>query len=131
MLTKDKVRDLRDKLDVHLKTIEADLGFKVHVGNASFTPNSVTFKVELATVAENGTVLDAHAEAFKRNAFLFGLVPEDLGHEFTSNGRRFKLTGLAIKSRKFPFLATDLATGKGFKFTEESVKRGLKRPIDD
>lgn len=131
-LDKAKVRQLRDQLEDHLKVIEADLGFKVHVGNASYTNNSVTFKVEMASVADDGTVLNRDADAFRVNAGLFGLKPEDLGKVIRSHGKTFKITGIATRSRRCPILVEEVGTGKGYKLPAEAVKAalGVNKPHD-
>src|SRR5207253_2459791 len=53
----------------------------------------------------------------------YGLEPGDLGAIFTSNGRRFKLTGIVPSRPKYPLDGECLSTGKTFKFTRGIVSQ--------
>lgn len=123
MLTRESIRNLRDELQTHLDAISAEIGYKLTLGNASFGA-TVTFKLEAAPMDMNGDATSKTAEDFKRGAYLFGLQPTDLGREFIANGARYKVTGLAIKSRRFPILV-EREDGKVFKFPAETVKLKL------
>ena len=69
--------------------------------------------------------LAPEANDWKRYASSFGLPTDALGEKFVSGGRTFCITGLNLRARRMPVLATDVATGKPYKFAAESVRRAL------
>ena len=96
----------------------------IYMGNGTYDPpNAATFKVEVRSVNEDGTVYSEEAEAFKTMAHLYGLKSEWLGAKFMAAGIEYTISGLAKRSRKFPILAKRVKDGKTFKFTEDVVKR--------
>jgi hypothetical protein len=127
-MDKPKIRDMRPVIEAALKSVEERFGVKVKVGNASFTPNNVVFKVEFAELVD-GKAVTKEIEDFKRNAVFFGLQPDDMGKTFLFRNDAYTVCGLAPKSRKAPVLArrTD---GKVFKFPVAEVRLwlGHKRP---
>jgi hypothetical protein len=121
-MTKASVKELRTRMEALLKDFA---GLDVKVGNASFTSNSVTFKVECSQVSEDGTVLNRDADAFRSLARYYGVKADALGATFMVNGTEYVLTGVAARSRKYPFLAERRTDRKGFKFGEHTVRRAL------
>lgn len=119
---------LRAKLAAALKEVADSTGLKIEVGSCRFNSNIASFKLEVATVGQNGQVNSREAEAFKREAHFFGLQPTDLGRSFRSGGHTYKITGLKPNSPRFPVLATRM-DGKGFKFPSDSVKAFLASSI--
>ena len=87
----------------------------------------VMFQMLVKKTDEDGNVITADGKAFIEQAVFYGLKPEDLGQEFTSRGKKFRITGLKPRSRKYPVLAEEVATGKTYKFPAEAVKAGLSR----
>jgi hypothetical protein len=117
---------LREDLQAALKVVSDKHGIQIEVGRATFTPKNATFKVEIATVSEDGTANTQEATNFIQFCSLYDLKPEHLGAEFTFRGDRYKVAGLASgRSHKFPILADRIPDGKTFKFPAESVVRGL------
>ena len=95
------------------------------MGNCRYTETDATFKLEVSAISEDGEVLTAEAQAFRRNASLYGLEPDDLGMEFSSRGEAFTLIGLRPRSRKYPMVGRR-SDGKVFKFSEEAMVRHKK-----
>jgi hypothetical protein len=105
----------------------ADLGgYHVTVGNATYCDNNATFKVEFAEKAADGTVLTKDAIAFKELCSLHGLSADDLGRDFTCQGRTFKIAGLKPRATKRPILC-DGDDGKQYSFPAKAVIMGLKK----
>lgn len=119
-------RLLRDKINESLQELAQELGVTIEAGNASFTNSNVTFKVNIATKNEDGSVNTKEAEDFRRYAARYGLKPDDLGREFTSNGKRFKITGAKPRASRYPILAERIPDGKGYKFAPFQVQVALK-----
>jgi len=124
--TVKKIRELMqtalDDLDV-----EEEIGQKIKfsVGNASFSGNSVTFKVEGATMGEDGQVNNKAADDFRRYANLWGLSPDDLGREISVNGKTMTIVGGKPRSKKYPILAENMGNGKIYKLSAWTVKAAL------
>jgi hypothetical protein len=126
-IDKATCKKIRAELDKVLEPFGRKFGLSVKSGNATYSENNATFKIKIATVDSNGNVQDAEAEAFKMNAFMYGLKPEHLNTTFESwNGETFEIIGLATRSPKFPILATNTKSNKTFKFTAEQVKALIK-----
>lgn len=130
-MTKDEVRNLRTMLQARLDQIERDgVGFSFKVGNASFGETAVTFKLVVVKAGEEGEVNGVGADAFRRNARLFGLQPGDLGKTFYHGAELFKIVGLNTRSHKFPIQAIR-SDGKQFKFPASSVVRYLQLAVKE
>ena len=120
-------KKLRTELEKILEPFGKKFGIDVKTGSGSFSETSFTLKVEMATISADGKVQNKEAEAFKTNAFVYGLKPEHLNTTFkTWTGEKFEIVGLATRSRKYPILAKNLDNGKVFKFPAEQVKAFVK-----
>lgn len=117
---------LRDEIDLALGAVAEKYGISIQAGNAKFSDNNITFKLELATKSDDGNVMTKEAEDFKRYAIMLGLRPEILFTEFEFNNKRFQLIGYKPKSPKYPFLAKCTYTGQTYKLPEQGVLRVLK-----
>lgn len=116
------VKAMRQPLEDALSVIEKQFGVKVTVGNASFTGENVTFKVELATVAADGTVNDKHVSDFKMLCGMYDLKPEHLGAEVVYAGTTYKITGLNPKAPRYPINVERVSDGRGFRLPERAVR---------
>ena len=125
-IDRDACRLLRRELQQSLEPLAEKFEVSVNIGSARFNPNSVTFKVEIATIGSDGQVNNREVGIFKRNAFLWGLQPSDLGREFVAMGETYKIVGANTRRHRFPISADRVRDGKPFKFGHETVKRGLK-----
>jgi hypothetical protein len=94
---------------------------------ARYTGTQMTFRFILRTKTtdDDGNQITPEATAFKTKAWVYGLKPTDLGKEFISNGKTFKITGLISRRKKYPIQATCVETGRGFKFGASQVVAAL------
>ena len=121
MLDRAEVRTIRTRLQDRLDAF--DDNYKVHIGNATFSENNVTFKVTVSVVGEDGKAITKEAEDFQHYAFRYGLKAEDLGRKFKRwGGDTYEIIGAKPRSRKYPILARQVATGKVYKFTAQEIK---------
>lgn len=121
-LDKKGLQMLRQELQAAVDAVGLKHGIKILVGNARFTPDNATFKVEIATVAENGMVNDHAASDFKQSCGLFGLKPDHFGAEISYGRERYKIAGLTSgRSYKYPILAERVSDGKKFKLPIAAV----------
>lgn len=126
-MDKIKALDLRNKLQNYLNSFAGEHEIQVVVGNGVLTSSNVTFKVELAELADNGEAQTREISNFKKYAAILGLKPEDLGRTFESRGKTLKIIGCKPSSSKYPILAQDVNTGRHFKFPAAYVKNLLER----
>jgi len=123
-LTRADVRMLRERLNKLLAEFGDDCEAQV-VGNASFSLNNATFKVEIAPLVD-GKAITQEEEDFKRYATSYGLKPEDFNREFQWAGESCVLIGCKPRSTKFPLLVKK-ANGKIYKFPASTVRLALSQ----
>lgn len=124
LATIDAAREILPTLTHKLIPAHPLAGYEIEAGRANYGEGYFEIKVRFSMPGQS-----PEAEAFKQNADLFGLTPEDLGATFTQRGQTFEITGVATRSRKYPILAS--CGGKGYKFTAASVCRALGREVPD
>lgn len=119
-IDKTLAQALGKEVEEALNAVAERHGLQVQVRGGTYDSTLFKPKVEFTT-------LDAAEREFARYASLFGLKPDDFNAEFTSQGRLFKVSGVAPRSTKRPILAIEVTTGRTFKFTETGVLKGLGR----
>jgi hypothetical protein len=117
---------LGEELEAAAQVIAAKYGLQAKRKSGKFDDGSFTGKIEFAIIGEGGLAETREVGDFKRYAEMYGLAADDLGREFTANGRRYKICGLAMSSRRLPILAST-ADGKIYKFTADGVKKVLEK----
>ncbi len=113
-MTRGQIKNLRDDINGALIDLGLKHGLKINAGNASFTDNSVTFKVECLIAG-----FDKGKDEFERSAFLFNLSQADYGKDFSYGGRQYKLVGLKPRSPKYPIIGE--RDGGRYKLPERAV----------
>lgn len=124
-MTKDQLRLLRSELDAVLPEIAAKLGMSIKVGNGSYDATSGTLKVEAAMINDSGVVLTKEARHFKLYATSYGLEADDLNKTFITTHGAFQITGLSLRSSKFPVLVKEVSTGREYKYSADLVRAKL------
>ena len=119
------LKALRNELNDALKGVADKYGISIEAGNASFGYGHASFKLELATVKDDGTVMSKEANDFLTYCTMLGLKQTDLGREFEVHGKKYKLKGYRLKSRKFPFIVECINDGKEYGLPEQIVKSRL------
>lgn len=125
-MNKEKVLSLRQQLEAALQPFAKENNLAIKFGTARFGSTAVTFKVDVAEISASGDVMSKEVDAFKKNAMLYGLKPEDLGRTFSSNGRTYRIKGLMTRSHRYPILCEDLNKKTMIKFPSETVARALR-----
>lgn len=113
-ITKQDCTVLRDELNGALADLGKKYGVKIKAGNAVYTDNSVTFKVEFLIDG-----FDKNRDVFNRHAFMFKLKEEQFGAEFEFGGRSYTLVGLKPGSPKYPIIGE--RDGGRYKLPERAV----------
>lgn len=117
-------RELRPRLAAALSIVEEDLGIKIDLGTSRFSPEKVTMKLTAIVKTDSGEVFDedrANFDVFCRD---YGLEPEHLDREFTHEGKRFAITGLRTRAKKYKIRATD-QSGNNWRFPIAYVLKNL------
>jgi hypothetical protein len=125
---KQSVLNFRSALQADLNEIAKKHGVKLSLGNATFTSTNITFKLEAATLNENGEANSKTVTDWNLCAPFYGFKPEHLNSTFRSNGKTVKIVGWDRKSHKYPVLGEVM--GKTYKFQKEVVQRALGLPVN-
>ena len=117
---------IRKAIDENLAEIAAEMGLVIKAKNGTYDSGQVTFKVECAVIDAHGNVQTKAVSDFKLNAFRYGLDESDLGKEFVSLGKRYKIVGCKPRSYAYPILCEKVdGSGINRKFPVTEVKRAL------
>jgi hypothetical protein len=124
MFDKPAVRTLRDQIQAALDELGEQLDVEIKLGSATFTSDNITFKMEVASLNDDGEAISRMVTDFQRMAGIYGLNQDDLNREFTMRGNTYKLVGAVPRRSKYPLVCE--ANGKRFKFAPETVKMCLQ-----
>ncbi len=114
-ITRELCRRLRDDIDAVLKPLGAQLGVKFHAGNASYTDNTVTFKLEAMIEG-----FDKVKAEYEQACIAFRLRKDQYGTPFKWGGNNYTLAGLSMRSSKYPIIA-ERDNGKRYKLPERAI----------
>ena len=118
-------RKIRSELEGWLETFGEEMGIIVEVGNARFTPESVTFKLNARIADEDGLKSMAQLE-FEAHAEQFGLKTDDYERKFKRCGKLITIVGIKPRSYKYPILGRT-STGKVYKYPANTVVATIQR----
>jgi len=113
------VKNLRDDINAALSAVSSKYGIQLSVGNATFTSNNVTYKVQAAVKASDGMVMTKEASAFNTYG-KYQLPGFNLGQTIILQGNEYVISGWKPKSTKSPVLVT--RGGKTYKVSVNMVK---------
>ena len=116
------VKSLKSEIDLALASLSKKYGISISTGNASFTGNNVTFKVQAATES-NGMVMTQEATDFNRYAPVF-LKGFELGETVAIMGKLYTLTGWKPRSKNCVVVSLN---GKSYKVSLELIYSYNKR----
>ena len=116
-IQKNDVQAFRAEMQTALAPVLAKFGYELAKSNATYSDTFIKFSltIEENVKGENGVNLSGeYADAYKQIGHMYGLVPNLLGKEFISNGRKMAFAGIASKRSKYPFAALEMSSGKLF-----------------
>lgn len=127
-ITKEFLKDFRTQLDYALKELGEKEGIKLTAGRCSYSDTFFSIKIEGAVEAEKGVATTKDQIAFKENAELYGLSPDDLFKTFRVGfgAEAYEVWGLRPRSKKYPILAKKVGTDDVYKFEAAIVKGYLR-----
>lgn len=108
-------RALSQAIKDELADLGKRYGLTFNVGGGQIGAASLVIKVE-ATSVDTTAVDDKAKRELGMYGRQYGLIADDHGAIFTSNGKRFKLTGINPGAPKYPITGECLSTGRGYKF---------------
>lgn len=122
---KPTLKSLRPDINAALQSVAEKYGIAIDCGNASFTPNSATFKLNLSVKDSSGNAITPEAERFDAFAEQLGLKKEHRGREVVVKGKKCIIHGLKSDiSCAFPVIV-HLANGRVASITLDFAKRLL------
>ena len=129
-MDKPTVQYIRKRLQAVIEPLAEELGVAIDLDHCTFQTSNCRFQLKVAVIDSDGKPMTEDADAFRRNAKLFGFEPDDLGKEFIFQGQPYTICGLRPKSRKYPVIAR-ADSGKDYKFACRTVLEALGREVPD
>lgn len=122
-MTLDKTTASQIGADVEaaLQAVAEKHGLTLSYRGGTYDPTAGTYKPRIQFTTSDGA-----ENEFRQYATLYGLEADDFGREFKAGSRRFRISGLAPRSRTRPILAEEIGTGKTYKFTADGAAQALK-----
>ena len=125
-----EISQLENKTRNELLDLAKELGIVIDLGHCTFQTSNCRFQLKVAVIDSDGKPMTEDADAFRRNAKLFGFESDDLGKEFVFQEQRYTICGFRPKSRKYPIIAR-AGNGKDYKFACRTVLEALGRDVAD
>jgi hypothetical protein len=122
------VRKVLNKLFEDNKELLEKAGITAHAGNATFDTNDITYKVNCVDIVK-GKVVNVEAEAFKKNAFVYGLDENDLNKTFRIGNEVVSIVGFNSRARKNKFILESNVGGKRYVASIATIRNGLKNLV--
>lgn len=104
------IEDIQGAIDSVLK--KHGVAMDGHTGRFDDTRLKVSF--ELVDVGRDCE--DVEKSKFASSCHLLGLQAEDYGKPFTWQGRKFVISGISPRAKKYPLLGRDVKSGQTYKF---------------
>lgn len=123
-MTRQTANQLNEELRNLVKKFAAEKGMTVDFGRGTYGPNNFNLKVELLEKTADGTT--AQQLEFEKYAASYGLKPSDFGKTFTSGRTSYTITGVNLRSSKYPILTTQKNNGKTVAFPAHAAVHFLK-----
>lgn len=120
MFTKQKANALMADILSELQTLAHQRGLTIEGAGGSFDDGSVSVRLKVSAQTEDGTPVN-----FANHAEAIGLPHDCYRKTITVSGHRFTITGIRLRNRKFPVLATRTDNGKTYKLEAGTVRRAL------
>jgi hypothetical protein len=125
-ISRELLKKLRSDIDAALVQVGKANGVSIKTGNARFDDATATFKLNVASLMSDGTVVDTARRDYQQYAEVYGLKPEWLDQTFsTMSDGTYKIIGLLPNRRKKPVSVANIRTGKKYIMTVDSVVRSM------
>jgi hypothetical protein len=125
---KNNLTTLRNDFDAAMRQLAAKHGVRIRLKTLRYDTLKANGTVEFIAVGDANTATDPQAAQlaiykaeFAKYAASFGLKPEQHGSIIKSGRDTYKLVGLKPKAPKRPILAQNVADGRIYILTEDSI----------
>ena len=119
-ITKQKMKQVRERLEDALKGVFDDMKLEVTIGRGSYGDDNASFKLNIATTNDDGTVNNKEATDYLSLCRYDSRFNKDwLNSTVDFRGKKYTLVGHRTRGRKFPFVVE--SGGKTYKMTEAQL----------
>lgn len=125
---KETIKAIRGELQLAIRSIENRYGIQLTAGRAKFSEKSASMTIDMATIGNNGEVVDREREFLTANLTWLGLKSEHLDATFRIGNDTFKLKGYKRARYAKPFSVVSMTTGMTYVTSDSSVRTGLGLP---
>lgn len=126
-MDKAQAETIRKAMTAALTQVCKDLNVTLNKVNMTYYPEGLfRLKLEGGVVKADGNAVCKEAVNFSHLCKLYGFEPSHLGAVFRVGGKAYRLVGLRSAASKHPILASDVTTGKKYRFPTETVLYALK-----
>jgi hypothetical protein len=123
-ITKPFLQALRIDIDNALAAVATKHGISLTAGNASFTDNTATIKVNAALLV-GGRAATKEQETLKLYQKILGISDKQMTAGFTLGTKRFVLDGYKTSRTSKPFVIREVSTDKLYVASEDQIHRAL------
>ena len=121
MITREKVISIQEKIKLAIAQIEKDENVKIDFGSLSFNPQKYSTSMTVTTLEKSERV----ESIMERTCRSIGFTQNVVGMTFDFRGDKYEITDIKTKNRKYPVIATEIRTKKGYKFSVETIRKAL------
>ena len=122
-LNNQLLKEYRADLEKALKVLNEKHGIITKVGAMTYSDTEFSY----STKAEvGGSKEEIEQRAFDRDRCRFFNFSCEYGTKLTINGDAFKLVGLKPRATKMPIVIQNIATGKKYKVSMETLTNNIK-----
>lgn len=125
---KDTLKMIRAELQLAVRDIECRYGIQLTAGRAKFSEKSASMVIDMATIGQNGEVVDREREFLTANLSWLGLKSEHLSATITLGSDTFKLKGYKRARHAKPFSLVSMTNGKTYVASDSTVRTALGLP---
>ena len=121
MITREKVLQVQNKIKEAIAQIEKEENVKIDFGSLSFNPQKYSTSMTVSTLEKSERV----ESVLERTCRAIGFTQNVIGMTFDFRGDKYEITDIKTKNRKYPVIATEIRTKKGYKFAVETIRKAL------
>ena len=114
---------LRDEINEALQGVARKYDIQIHTGNCTYMETEITYKLKVKT-NDPEALKEKEVKTWNQYCQLYGFKKEDFGAEFSSNGKKYKITGLDVGRSKYSLKGVGI-DGKTMLFVAEQVAKKL------
>jgi len=121
MITREKILQVQNKIKEAIAQIEKDENVKINFGSLSFNPQKYSTSMTVSTLEKSERV----ESVLERTCRAIGFTQNVISMTFDFRGDKYEITDIKTQNRKYPVIATETRTKKGYKFSVDTVKKLL------